>query len=225
MDIIISSYPHWTRMVLSGKKPLEFRKTLPKGIRPGDTIYLYETRGHNGAGAIVGKCKLQSVINVCRDDGKWPVNGSYPFIDYWCEHILKDKYKAEIYRKVKEEFLYKFEHYKHGYIIDFAFCEEELDHIREHGRPINTWEVMDFELVQRILKANEMSRYLQRQCDNWLSLIGFYNEGGESDYKYALVLTDIEHFSTPIQITKFKNKNGDAIQAAPQSWMYTRGKE
>lgn len=225
MDIIISIYRHWSNMIFDGKKPLEFRTKLPNDISIGDTIYIYETAKHGGARAVVGKCKIKNIINVLRDDGKWPTFGCYPFIDYFCEHIKKDEKSAKIYRDVKAEFLYKFENYKHGYIIDFAFCEEELEHIRKCGKPIDLWQIADYDKVQSILKKNEISHNLIKECDDWLTKIGFYNECLESYYKYAFVLDEIEKFDKPILITDFLDKNNNPISRPPQSWMYTLGEK
>lgn len=225
MDIIISIYNHWSNMILDGRKPLEFRSKIPSNISVGDTIYIYETTKYKGAGAIVGKCKIKDIINVLRDDGKWPTFGCYPFIDFYCEHIRKDSISAKIYRDVKQEFLYNFENYKHGYIIDFAFCNDELEHIRKHGKPIELMTIPNFEYVQQILKENEKSHTIMKECDEWLTEIGFYNECCESYYKYAFVLDEIEKFDVPIPISNFVDKNNNPINRAPQSWMYTLGEK
>lgn len=221
MNIIISLYNHWSQQILSGIKPLEFRTKLPKDIKIGDTIYLYETRKHDGAGAIVGECKLNGIINVLNEKGEWPVCGSYPFIDFYCEHIKCDKDCAEQYRKVKEEFLNKFERYKHGYIIDFAFSEKELDHIRKNGTPIDLMSITDFKELNILLNEIEKSHKIICECDNWLTKIGFYNECLESNYKYAYVLSNVKKYETPIPLTNFKDQKGNTISKAPQSWMYT----
>ena len=39
--------------------------------------------------------------------------------------------------------------------------------------------------IQKILKENEKSHEIMKECDEWLTKIGFYNECCESYYKYA----------------------------------------
>lgn len=48
MDIMISINPPYTKMILSGYKPVEYRKKILKNIKPLDKVYIYETKNHNG---------------------------------------------------------------------------------------------------------------------------------------------------------------------------------
>ena len=106
MDIVISIYNHWSQMILSGEKPIEFRTKLPNDFKSGDKIYIYETARYGGARAIVGECVVDYIIPVLSSikNNKWPIYGAYPFIDYYFEHIKGDKDIAEHYRKLKKEF-------------------------------------------------------------------------------------------------------------------------
>lgn len=220
MDIVMSINKEWSQMILRGDKPLEFRTKIPNNISVGDTIYIYETAKNKGAKAVVGKCKIKDIINVLKDDGSWPTYGCYPFIDYFCSEIKKDKKSAEVYKKVKEEFLHKFNNYKHGYIITYAFCEEELENIRKNSSPLDLWKIEDFDKVKKILSEIDISNEIMEECDKWLTNIGFYNDLCESYYKYAFLLTDIEKFEQPLPINYLIDKKGEEIKVAPQSWMY-----
>ena len=52
-DIIISLCPKWCKLILSGKKTVELRKSRPR-IEPPFHVYLYETKA--GKGQVVGEC-------------------------------------------------------------------------------------------------------------------------------------------------------------------------
>jgi predicted transcriptional regulator len=220
MDVMYSLYKHWTDMILSGKKPLEFRTKLPKELKPGTKIYLYETRKHGGAGAVVGECIVQDIIPVLSKSGKWPMYGCYPFVEFFCENILHDLSMASHIQKIKEEFENKFPRYKYGYILKYVFSEDNLKNLRSVGEPIDTWKIHDTSIVYKILDNLNQSEKLMEQCDEWLEKIGFYNEWGETNYRYGLVLTNPVRYDTPIPITHFKSQSGDNITTAPQSYCY-----
>lgn len=43
MNIILSIHQKWAKLIYEGKKTIEWRKTLPKKIKKGDKVFLYET--------------------------------------------------------------------------------------------------------------------------------------------------------------------------------------
>lgn len=50
--------------ILSGEKDLEIRKTAPSGGNYPYIIYMYETKGHGGAGAVVGFFKCSCILKT-----------------------------------------------------------------------------------------------------------------------------------------------------------------
>lgn len=226
MDIVISIYKQWSQMILSGEKPIEFRTKLPNDFKSGDKIYIYETARYGGARAIVGECVVDYIIPVLSSikNNKWPIYGAYPFIDYYFEHIKGDKDIAEHYRKLKKEFD-TYENYRYGFILNYAFCEEELESLRTTGSLIDTFKIFDYDLVKKIIDKNDIGNKRIEECDKWLSKIGYYNEFDETYYQYGIVLKDVIKYDTPIPTTEFLDRNGNPIQRAPQSWMYTRGRK
>ena len=219
MDVMYSLYKHWCDMILSGKKPLEFRTKLPKDLRIGTKIYLYETRKHGGAGAVVGECVIKDIIGVLGDDGKWPICGNYPFLEFYCEHILNDTAMAEHIRLCKTEFKGKPENYRYGYLTKYLFSPESLESIRKTGEPIDLME-LDIQERDKLLKDFAVADKLERACDEWLEHIGFYNEYGETNYRYGLVLSNPVRYETPKPIIDFQYSNGETIQTPPQSYCY-----
>lgn len=219
MNVMYSLYKHWCDMILSGKKPLEFRTKLPKDMKPGTKIYLYETKKHGGAGCIVGECTVQDIIPVLSEDGKWPICGNFPFLEYYCEAILKDEAMAKHIRMCKAEFKGKPENYRYGYITKYMFSPESLESLRQTGAPIDLMK-LDIEARDKVLRDFAVADKLEHACDEWLETIGFYNEYGETSYRYGLVLTNPIRYNKPKHITDFVNPKGERIQTPPQSYCY-----
>lgn len=219
MDVMYSLYKLWTDMILSGQKPLEFRTKLPKELKPGTKIYLYETRKHGGAGAVVGECTVSDIIPVLSEEGKWPICGNYPFLEFFCENVLNDAVMAEHIRMCKTEFKGKPENYRYGYLTKYMFSPESLDSLRETGHPID---IMQLTIPQRdkILKDFAVAEKLELACDDWLTSIGFYNSCGETNYRFGLVLANPIRYANPKPISDFTNTKGERIEAPPQSYCY-----
>ena len=59
-----------------------------------------------------------------------------------------------------------------------------------------------------------------KECDDWLTTIGFYNDMEESYYRYGIEVTDIVRYSTAKQISDFTNLHGIPLAKAPQSFQY-----
>lgn len=220
MNILLPLYKKWSEMILAGEKPLEFRTRLPKDFEVGTTIYLYETLKNGGCGRVVGECRVNQILNVQNKAGKWPTFGAYPFIDYYYEHVACDKEKAEHLRRIKEQFADKFPRYKYGFILQYAFSEDNLNNILQNGEPIDTWKIMDIKKVHKILDDIELGNKAIEECDKWLTKIGFYNEMEESYYKYGIELTNIVRYPTPKSLSDFTDRHGMPIKKAPQSFQY-----
>lgn len=219
MNVMYSLYKHWCDMILSGKKPLEFRTKLPKDMHPGTKIYLYETKKHGGAGTVVGECTVQDIISVLSENGKWPICGNFPFLEYYCETILQDDDMAEHIRMCKAEFKAKPENYRYGYITKYMFSPESLDSIRQTGAPLDLMK-LNMQERDKLLRDFAVADRLEQACDDWLTTIGFYNAYGETNYRYGLVLTNPIRYNTPKDITDFVNPKGEHIQVPPQSYCY-----
>lgn len=223
MDTIYSIHNVWINKIFSGIKTIEFRKSLPKTLKAGDKIYFYETGKNKGRKMIVGECEIDYIINILSKDGEWPICGCYPFLEYYFENIKKDVDIAKQYEKVKKEFEYKFDNYRYGFVSKYAFSEENLASLRETGKSIDFWEVKDFEKLNKYFKDLEKGEGYEKECDEWLTNIGLYDECGETTYKYGIVLKNITKYNKPKSISEFKDRNGNLIKKAPQSWMYTIG--
>lgn len=211
MNMIFSVENQYIEKIFNNKKPFEFRNNLPKEIRIGDTIYIYETYKNGGKKKIVGEVIVEDLIDL-RPNGKTPMFGAWNFIDYYMEYIKKDKEKAELFKIAKEINL---PNYKFGCFITYALAPLYMEMIRNGKYPdYNYFYKEDNKLVQ---EGDECLR----RCDDWLRDIGYYNWDDKSYWKYAIKIRPIKTYKTPVDIQKFKDKNNNYIKKAPQSWMYT----
>ena len=219
MNIIISLYKHWSDMILSGEKTLEFRTRLPKDFHIGEKIYFYETSRQNGRKMVVGEATVKDIISVCNKDGKWPMVGCYPFTEYYFSEIKKDEKMYNLYKSLKEE-LGNLKQYKYGYLMGYFQSPKEIQSLRENGSLIDTFKLSNEEAWE-VIDANNKSDKTAQEIDDWLTKIGFYNKYDETNYKYAYVLDNIIKYEKPKNISEFKNKNGESIKNPPQSYIYT----
>ena len=189
MNIIISLYKHWSDMILSGEKTLEFRTRLPKDFHIGEKIYFYETSRQNGRKMVVGEATVKDIISVCNKDGKWPMVGCYPFTEYYFSEIKKDEKMYNLYKSLKEE-LGNLKQYKYGYLMGYFQSPKEIQSLRENGSLIDTFKLSNKEAWE-VIDANNKSDKTAQEIDDWLTKIGFYNKYEETNYKYAYVLDNI----------------------------------
>lgn len=226
--IIYSLYKHWTNMILDNQKPIEFRTKLPKNLQIGSKIYLYETKKHGGYGAVVGECTVESIIPMLREDGAWPIVGCYPFIEYYLRNVKKDIATADYVHKIQEEFRCH-PNYRYGFITSYMFSEDELNSLRTTGRLLDlfSYNLMNKEDEKRLIKLfddKDKAQLLEDECDKWLESIGLYDDGGETIYKYGIVLNNVVKYDSPVPINSFVGLNGAAIETAPQSFCYSKKK-
>lgn len=225
MNIIISLHREWTEKITENIKPFEFRTKLPKNLKIGDTLFLYETSKHGGQKKIIGECKVKSILPLTNEKGEYPMYGAYNLIDYYYNKIKHLPEIGEKFRKVKEEFGNKLENYRYGSEISYAFSEKELESLRKTGNLLNLWDTtknsFDDEELKEILDDNEKAYKYIEECDDWLRSIGFYNDGEESFWTYAIEIYDVKKYDVPKSLNEFNNQNGNPIAVAPQSWCYT----
>jgi hypothetical protein len=222
--IMYSLHKYWCDKIFSGEKTLDFRTQLPKNLKKGTRIYMYETKQHDGSGKVVGECIVNDIIPVLRKDGKWPIYGCYPFIEYYFENIVGDFDFADYIRNIKNEFEDKFENYKYGFILYYIMSQENLTNIRNTGRPIDTWKISDMNLVHKILDDIDMANEFIQVCDDWLTDIGYYNDIGESYYKWGISFGEIVKYDEPIDVTNFLNQKGVSLKNGPHSFCYVNCK-
>ncbi|MEE0991525.1 MAG: hypothetical protein UH542_00905 [Bacteroidales bacterium] len=104
--------------------------------------------------------------------------------------------------------------------LDYVQSPLEQQNLRDKGKLIDTFQ-LPFEDAQKVLKEIEKSQKTVKEIDAWLKKIGFYDRYGESKYRYGIIFKDVIKYNTPRNLSEFRNKSGDAILTAPQSFVYT----
>jgi predicted transcriptional regulator len=190
------------------RKDFEFRTRLPKDLKTGDKVYIYEPKKYGGSGKIVGEFTVGDIVSC-----DYPF-GAFPFIVHFCRNVLKnEEYAKKFERAVKTEL----PGFKKGYILKYALDDESMDHIRKYGTPPD---ICDY-LYDKDRCANlDESEKIWKWCDEWLRKIGYYNECGESNYKYAIQILNPVQFSNPKDLSDFTRLDGTVIEKAPQSFVY-----
>lgn len=190
------------------RKNFEFRTKLPKNLKTGDKIYVYETKKRRGCGKVIGEFTVGEIF---------PCNyayGAYPFIAYFCRHILKNEDYAKKYERAMKVDLPK---YKKGFIIKYALDNESMDFIEKYGRPP---ELIDYLYDKKRCENMDEAERVWKWTDAYLTAIGFFDDTGESNYKIAIEIKDPVSYAYPKELSDFKKLDGSIVEKAPQSFCY-----
>lgn len=215
MAVLMSLYNVWCNKILDGSKPLEFRNNIGKDFKVGDKIYLYETSKNNGRKKVVGEVIIKDIVKLQKSK-----MGFYNFLGYYVKNILKDK---DLYKKVETVYEYDLPNYDAGYKFYWLFLPEVLDELKTHNKLPDYFD-MTPEEAKRFQQLQKKAQKLIEDCDDWLRSIGYYNEYEESFYKNYIEVTNPIKYTTPLELSDFKNLKGSPITRAPQSWCYVQNK-
>ena len=198
------------RKMVRYRKTFEFRTRLPKDLKTGTKVYIYEPVSKNGCGKVVGEFTVGKIINC-----DYPF-GAYPFMYHFCKYMLKDDAYAA---KYLEAFNTELHGYKKGYILKYALDEESMDHIKKYGTPPD---IVDYLYDKVRTEKLDESENIWKWADEWLRKIGFYDEFGHSDYKFAYEVVNPIRYDTPRDLTSFTKRDGTVLSKAPQSFCYVQ---
>jgi predicted transcriptional regulator len=189
-------------------KDFEFRTRLPKDLKTGDKVYIYEPKKKYGSGRVVGEFTVGNIIPC-----DYPF-GAYAFIVHFCRNILKNEdYAKKFERAVKMEL----PGFKKGYILKYALDDESMDYIQQHKAPPDIYDY----LYDKERNANlDESERVWKWCDEWLKKCGFYDENDMSNYKFAIAILNPIRYSDPKSLSDFTKIDGSVVDKAPQSFMY-----
>ena len=212
MNIIISIHNIWANKIFSGEKTLEFRNNLPRNIKPGDKVYIYETYKNSGRKMVVGYFTLKKAYPI----PKCGRCGYTSFIQYWAKEIVKDEELSKLIDRCANV---KMNHHYQDIVYSYMYCDEVLDYMeKNHDMPeLGMREYMD----KTFLANRDKSEKITRDCDHWLETIGYYNDCCESYYSHVFEILNPVRFNNPIPISEFLNTKNENIEKAPQSWCYT----
>lgn len=163
--------------------------------------------------------------------GKYPCYGCYNFIEYYFEKVKGNKGKANRYRQVKFRFQNKFEQYKYGFILLYAMSDYDLNNLKEYGAPVDTFKMCPVggycnPVLSQIFRQREEARKDMKECDQWLTDIGFYDEYDESHWKYAIEVKNTKRYQEPKCLNDFRKANGKKLKKCSSEYVYcTEGDE
>lgn len=190
------------------KKDFEFRTKLPKDLKTGDKVYIYEPKKHGGSGKVVGEFTVGQILPC-----DYPF-GAFPFIVHFCRNVLKNEDYAEKFERAVQTEL---PGYKKGYILKYALDDESVNWIEMYREPPD---IVSY-LYDKSRTANlDESERVWKWTDEYLRLCGFFNEYGESNYKYALEILNPVRYDVPKNLSDFTKMNGEVVEKAPQSFVY-----
>ena len=212
MNCILSIQKKYADLIFDGIKPFEFRNVLPK-LKKNDVVFLYETK-KTGCGKIVGFFTVDSIHKIDYNNTKI---GTYLFIDTYAKMFCSEKVQESV-RKVKNVEL---ENYYNSYALDFLFEDDIVEKMIEtHQPPQREFAQKTQEELKKYNNLKQKQTNFLRDCDNWLTKIGFYNENQESTWKYQINIKNSLRFQKPRDIEQFRLKNGEKLTKGPQSFCY-----
>lgn len=212
MDILMSLHKIWVDKILDGTKILEFRKSIGKDFNIGSTVYIYETAKNGGLQKVVGQFTIKDIVKL---DGKSKV-ATFDLLPYYCKNVIKENDTLSV---VNKAFSIELPNYNNSIKLSYIYNINFLESLRDTGSFPDLLKMSELEIKQ-YYSNQEKSKSLVSACDKWLTDIGFYNEYGESNYKYYIEIKDVVKFKKPLILTCFIGRNGKVIERAPQSWCY-----
>lgn len=213
MNIICSIHNQYTKLIFSGKKDLEFRNRIGVFVNEGDRLYVYETKNVAGSGMVIGSAIIDAIIPI-----PYHKQGTYFILPYYVEKYGTEEDKET----VKQAMEIELDHYDKSIVLDYLYDEQSLSYMKKK-RDVPDPRTHMFRGYSHTTYNYlcEKAKCLCRNCDDWAKTIGYYNENETSYWKYAIRLTDIVKFDSGKPIQDFRNRNGESIKKAPQSWCYT----
>jgi predicted transcriptional regulator len=228
MAIMYPIYKRWIDLMINGdildcrdrdsdagrlckfKKDFEFRTRLPKALKTGDKVYIYEPVKHGGSGKVVAEF---TVGNIMKCD--YPF-GAYPFIVHFCRDILKNEDYAKKFERAVSVDLTQ---YKTGFAMKYALDDESVDCIEKTG---DIPDIITYLYDRFRFKNIDESERVWKWTDEYLTRIGLYNDFGESNYKFAIEVLNPIQYETPKNLSNFRKLDDSVVGKPPQSFVYVQ---
>lgn len=208
MNILISIHNVWADLIFQRVKPFEFRTSLPKKLAVGDKVFIYETAKNGGQQKVVGEFTvggLSDIHNASRA-------GCIPFLEYYTRNILHNE---DLYQLVCRCMKIKTP-YKQEMVFRYMFSEELLDYMELHH------DIPPIGVRSKYFKNTEDAERLLKECDDWLTMLGYYNIFGVTNYQAYIEVLNPVRYDNPKPLNDFVCGNGRQLKRAPQSWCYVR---
>lgn len=205
-SVMYPIYKCFADQILNGEKPFEFRTNLPKDLKRGEKVYIYEPAKKGGSKMVVGEFVVGDVFDCDY------FLGCIPFMVYFCKYVLKND---EYAKKFERAMAIDLPEYKKGTPVNFALDEDAVEYMEKYKKypKINPYS----DSQRKLRWENQM---VMEKCDRWLKKIGFYNECDESYYNYAITIVNPKRYEVPKPLTDFIKRDGNVVTSAPQGFVY-----
>lgn len=211
MNTIFSIHKQYSDKIFDKTKPVEFRHKLPK-LETGDKVYIYETK-KGGCGQVVGYFTVKEIKPVQETS-----MASYMYAEKYAELFCDE----ETQKTVKKAMSIHLDEYDNSLVLCYLFMNECLNEMALSNRPPEESLNNMYKNMKNYEKQKKKKNEFLNACDNWLREIGFFDKNyNPMNWDYEIWVDEVKRFETPLPITEFLNKNGEAIQKAPQSFCYT----
>lgn len=214
MNILLPIRQPFTSQIFSGIKPVEFRNRIPRNLHPGDKVYIYESKYKGGSGKVLGYATVKTIHEI---DQKIKY-GSYILSEFYLSLFGTDEEKAA-FEKVKS---LQIEGIKKGFAIQYIMEPQRLEFLSIYRRQFSDREAFNYCSLKENLDNMDNSKEYCNKVDTWGEEIGFYDESGRSQWKYAIELENPVKFNIRKDLTKFRKLDKTVITKAPQSFCYIK---
>lgn len=204
MDLLFSFNDRLTKEIVTNRKFLFFGNNFSENMKNCDKIYICNNN------KIIGESRIKAINIIPRVKV-----GTYNFILYYVRDVLKDK---DLTEEVERVLNFDLPGYCPSYKLSFIFNFFRLENFDEYGGPMDLLKLNRAEWLQWS-KNYDKANKLCEECDDWLTDIGYYQDG-ESFYRKYIEISDLVLYNVPIDINNFKNKKNEKIIKAPRSWCY-----
>lgn len=213
MNVIYSIHNDFTKLIFDGTKSVEFRNSIGNKMQIGDRIYIYETRKHHGAGAIIGNVTIKDIKKI-----PYHKVGTYFILPYYVEKYGTEEDK----NTVKSAMGISLNDYDESIVLNYLYDQKSLDYMKTtHDVPDVLSNLYRGYSPAIFNQLHEKVDKLCNACDNWAKQIGYYDLDDSAYWKYAIEITNPRKYDSGKPISDFQNSMGEVIKRAPQSWCYT----
>ena len=198
--VLLSVKPKWCKLIFSGEKTIEVRKTAPKLETPF-TVYVYCTKERMTRVPSMYAYLHKNEPGACAE---------YGTIETWGEigDVIVNPHLASKHVSFG----------MHGKVIGEFVCDK-VDQIIEATAGIcfadKDFNILDGEneLKKTCLSVDELANYLGE------------DKNGLCKNGYAWHITDLKIYDKPKELGEFFDRKGEPIKRAFQSWGYCNGEE
>lgn len=211
INALFSIHKQYSDLIFNGDKILEFRNKKTK-LSKDSKVYVYGTKS-SGCGKVVGYFVVKDIIELQHNKV-----GTYNMLPFYVNNYGSEDEKNAVLSMMEVHF----NSHDDSLALSYLFNDDIIELCKHTHEPVDSWQMWTSRSY-KIREANQKKgEALINKCDNWLKKIGYYNEYDESNWKYAIEISEAILFSNPLDIKEFSLLNGKQLDKAPQSYCYVK---